>query len=88
MRAIFDLYIQAIYKYHSILGGAEFAASFGPGRYSVFTCVDFKGDGFDIKSPTEYGVWLSDFPVRFSTTLQQVYFGNETLLSSLKWSLA
>ncbi|KLO17793.1 glycoside hydrolase family 92 protein [Schizopora paradoxa] len=66
-----------------VVGGAEFAASFGPGRYSVFTCVDFKGDGFDIKSPTEYGVWLSDFPVRFATNLQQVYFGFISELGAL-----
>lgn len=33
-----------------ITGGASFAASFGPGRYRAFTCVDFKGENFDIAS--------------------------------------
>ena len=65
-------------------GGAEFAASFGPGRYSVFTCVDFKGDGYNFTSPTEYGSWLGNFPVRFTTNLQQVYFGKPEFLSSIK----
>lgn len=32
------------------LGGAHFEASFGPGRYRAFTCVDFKGDGYDLVS--------------------------------------
>ena len=31
-----------------VIGGAQFAGSFGPGRYYAYTCVDFKGDGYDI----------------------------------------
>ena len=31
-----------------VSGGASFAASFGPGRYRAFTCVDFKGNGFEL----------------------------------------
>lgn len=27
--------------------GGNYASSFGPGRYSVFGCVDFKGDGYE-----------------------------------------
>lgn len=34
-----------------ITGGSSFAASFGPGRFRAFTCVDFQGDGFDLVSP-------------------------------------
>uniref|UniRef100_A0A8H7XU12 Glycoside hydrolase family 92 protein n=1 Tax=Psilocybe cubensis TaxID=181762 RepID=A0A8H7XU12_PSICU len=56
-------------------GGAEFSASFGPGRYSAFTCVDFKAEGFTLGKPTEYGVWLSNFPVRGTTNLLQTYYG-------------
>ena len=60
-------------------GGAEFAASFGPGRYSVFACVDFRVSSPSSTpaevTPTEYGAWLGNFPVRFTTNLQQVYFG-------------
>ena len=33
-----------------VKGGARFAASFGPGRYQAFACVDFKGDGYDLVS--------------------------------------
>lgn len=31
-------------------GGAHFEASFGPGRYRAFTCVDFKGEGYELVS--------------------------------------
>ncbi|TFK31528.1 glycoside hydrolase family 92 protein [Crucibulum laeve] len=58
-----------------VKGGASFAASFGPGRYSAFTCVNFKGEGFTLQKPTEYGVWLADFPVQGTTNLLQVYYG-------------
>ncbi|KAH7911239.1 glycoside hydrolase family 92 protein [Hygrophoropsis aurantiaca] len=58
-----------------VTGGARFQASFGPGRYNAYTCVDFKGDGYDIASPTEYGVYLSDEPVKYSTTFTQLYSG-------------
>ncbi|KAJ3516547.1 hypothetical protein NLJ89_g1063 [Agrocybe chaxingu] len=58
-----------------VQGGASYAASFGPGRYKAFTCVDFKGAGYDLGKPTEYGVWLSNFPVRGTTDLLQVYYG-------------
>ncbi|KAL5497692.1 hypothetical protein ACEPAH_2623 [Sanghuangporus vaninii] len=66
-----------------VIGGAEFAASFGPGRYSVFACFDFRADGFKMTGPTEYGSWLGNFPVRFATNLQQVYFGFVSELGAL-----
>ncbi|KAI0365413.1 glycoside hydrolase family 92 protein [Pilatotrama ljubarskyi] len=56
-----------------VTGGAHFEASFGPGRYRAFTCVDFKGDGYDLGTPTEYGAWLADFPVKQTVTLTQLY---------------
>ncbi|KAH9846714.1 glycoside hydrolase family 92 protein [Lenzites betulinus] len=56
-----------------VTGGAHFEASFGPGRYRAFTCVDFKGDGYDLGPPTEYGAWLADFPVKQTVTLTQLY---------------
>lgn len=59
----------------SFLGGARFASSFGPGRYNVYTCVDFKGDGYDFEAPTEYGVWLGNTPVQNSTQVIQLYSG-------------
>ncbi|KAF5364126.1 hypothetical protein D9756_000963 [Leucocoprinus leucothites] len=58
-----------------VKGGASFAASFGPGRYSAFTCVTFKGDGFDLGKPTEYGAWLANFPIQGTTNILQLYFG-------------
>ncbi|RDB16520.1 hypothetical protein Hypma_002899 [Hypsizygus marmoreus] len=64
-------------------GGASFAASFGPGRYEAFTCVSFKGDGFELGKPTEYGVWLADFPVKGTTNLLQVYYGFVDQLGAL-----
>ncbi|PPQ74974.1 hypothetical protein CVT24_010275, partial [Panaeolus cyanescens] len=46
-----------------VKGGAEFAASFGPAQ------------GYELGKPTEYGVWLGNFPVRGTTDLLQVYYG-------------
>lgn len=79
-----------------VMGGASFAASFGPGkfisfanvtmtkswkgRYSAFTCVTFKGDGYDLGKPTEYGAWLADFPIQGSTNILQLYFGMHVLM--------
>lgn len=58
-----------------VKGGASFAASFGPGRYRAFTCVTFRGDGFELGKPTEYGVWLADFPVQGTINNLQLYYG-------------
>ena len=46
------------------------------GRYSAFTCVTFKGDGFDLGKPTEYGAWLADFPVQGTINILQLYYGD------------
>ncbi|OAX39419.1 glycoside hydrolase family 92 protein [Rhizopogon vinicolor AM-OR11-026] len=58
-----------------VTGGARFASSFGPGRYNVYTCVDFKGYGYDFEAPTEYGVWMGNSPVQYSTQFIQLYSG-------------
>ncbi|KAG6916146.1 hypothetical protein DXG01_008297 [Tephrocybe rancida] len=60
-------------------GGASFAASFGPGRYRAFTCVTFKGEGYNLGKPTEYGIWLGNTPVRGMTNIQQQYYGASSL---------
>lgn len=56
-------------------GGAEFAASFGPGRYEAFVCATFKGEGYDLGNPTEYGIFLNNYPTRGTTSSEQVYYG-------------
>ncbi|TBU25783.1 glycoside hydrolase family 92 protein [Dichomitus squalens] len=56
-----------------VKGGARFAASFGPGRYQAFACVDFKGDGYDLGAPIEFGAWLGNFPVKNTWTINQLY---------------
>ncbi|KAG7094587.1 hypothetical protein E1B28_005412 [Marasmius oreades] len=58
-----------------VQGGATFTASFGPGSYRAFTCVDFKGEGFELGAPVEFGVWLANSPVKGATDLKQVYAG-------------
>ncbi|EGO04001.1 glycoside hydrolase family 92 protein [Serpula lacrymans var. lacrymans S7.3] len=58
-----------------VTGGARFQASFGPGRYNAYTCIDFKGEGYNFTSPAEYGVWIGDNPVQYSTNIIQVYTG-------------
>jgi hypothetical protein len=50
------------------------------GRYNAFTCVTFQGEGFTLGSPTEFGVWSNDKPVRNVTTIPPV--PGETFASS------
>ncbi|KAH7921950.1 glycoside hydrolase family 92 protein [Leucogyrophana mollusca] len=47
-----------------VTGGARFSASFGHGSYDLYTCVDFKGDGYSIPSVSEYGIYTGNEPVR------------------------
>jgi predicted alpha-1,2-mannosidase len=56
-----------------VMGQAEFAGSFGPGRYTAYTCVDFAGQGFKLQPPTEYGTFLANFPVQGQTNIAQLY---------------
>ncbi|KAF5373213.1 hypothetical protein D9757_010545 [Collybiopsis confluens] len=58
-----------------VMGGAQFAASFGPGRYTAYTCADFAGEGYELGQPTEFGTWLGNSPVKGQTDLNQQYFG-------------
>lgn len=59
-----------------VSGGGEFSSSFGPERYKVYGCIDFKGDGYDLGSPTEWGVALGNSAVKGSTSQEQVYYGH------------
>ncbi|KAF7966871.1 hypothetical protein HWV62_36683 [Athelia sp. TMB] len=67
-----------------VTGGASFQASFGPGRYKAYTCVDFQAEGYNLTGPTEFGIFLSDFPVRYSTSIQQVYYDQLGALLTFK----
>ncbi|KAH6901837.1 glycosyl hydrolase family 92-domain-containing protein [Coprinopsis sp. MPI-PUGE-AT-0042] len=66
-----------------VQGGASFAASFGPGRYRAYVCATFKGEGYSLGKPAEYGVWLNNFPVRGTTNVQQVYYGFQPEMGAL-----
>ncbi|KAI0062314.1 glycoside hydrolase family 92 protein [Artomyces pyxidatus] len=62
-----------------VTGGASFQASFGPGRYNAFTCVDFRlasPPGLSVSvsgvSPTEYGVWSDGGPFLNTTSGTQL----------------
>ncbi|KAL0565603.1 hypothetical protein V5O48_016419, partial [Marasmius crinis-equi] len=66
-----------------VRGGATFTASFGPGSYRAFACVDFQGDGFELGNPFEWGVWLADFPVMGTTELTQIYAGFRDKIGAL-----
>ncbi|TCD69013.1 hypothetical protein EIP91_009076 [Steccherinum ochraceum] len=66
-----------------VTGSAFFEASFGPGRYEAFTCVDFKGDGFTLGSPKEHGVWLENFPVQDTTRSEQMYLSFRSQIGAL-----
>ncbi|EUC67499.1 glycoside hydrolase family 92 protein, partial [Rhizoctonia solani AG-3 Rhs1AP] len=63
-------------------GGASFAASFGPGRYNAYVCVDVKGDGYTT-NVTEYGVWQGNSAVQHSVKLSQLYLGATNEAGSL-----
>ncbi|EKM57353.1 glycoside hydrolase family 92 protein [Phanerochaete carnosa HHB-10118-sp] len=66
-----------------VTGAASFAASFGPGRYRAFTCVDFMGDGFELGPPTQSGAWLGNSGIQQTTNLNQLYFGFVSELGAL-----
>jgi putative alpha-1,2-mannosidase len=36
-------------------------------------CVTFKGDGYELGNPTEYGVYSNNYPVRGARSGEQVY---------------
>ncbi|KAI0672074.1 glycoside hydrolase family 92 protein [Trametes maxima] len=66
-----------------VTGGAMFAASFGPGTYRAYTCVDFKGDGFELTKPTEFGTYLGSTPIRGLVDGIQEYTGYRSELGAL-----
>jgi len=57
-------------------GGSNFQASFGPGRYNAYVCVDFRVSSPELSSrpvaPVEYGVWSSSGAVRGQVTGAQI----------------
>ncbi|KAN0133092.1 Glycosyl hydrolase family 92 domain containing protein, partial [Lactarius tabidus] len=59
-----------------VTGGSSFQASFGPGRYNAFTCVDFRivSPKYPPQpvTPLEYGVWSSNGSVRGTVTDAEV----------------
>ncbi|PIL28599.1 hypothetical protein GSI_08641 [Ganoderma sinense ZZ0214-1] len=66
-----------------VTGGATFAASFGPGQYRAYTCMDFKGVDFDLGPPVEYGTYLGNSPVRNLPQGIQEYTGYRSELGAL-----
>ncbi|KAH9033368.1 glycoside hydrolase family 92 protein [Lactarius pseudohatsudake] len=70
-----------------VTGGSNFQASFGPGRYKAFTCVDFRivtpETSPQTVSPVEYGVWSSAGPVRGKVTADGVLSGSSAPLGAL-----
>ncbi|KAK1229538.1 hypothetical protein PQX77_007364 [Marasmius sp. AFHP31] len=52
----------------------NYAASFGPDRYNAYTCVDFKGEGYDFDGPVEYGPYKINYPDLWGTDLHQHYY--------------
>ncbi|KAJ2924654.1 hypothetical protein H1R20_g12427, partial [Candolleomyces eurysporus] len=64
------------YQSGRVRGGAEFAASFGPGRYKAYVCVTFRGEGYELGKPTEYGAYSNNYPVRGARNGEQVYLSS------------
>ena len=63
--------------------GSTYAASFGPGQYRVYTCMDLKGVGFDIGKPKEFGTYLGNSPIRGLVDGGQEYTGYRSELGAL-----
>ena len=61
------------------LGGGNFRASFGPGRYNVFGCVNFGIEAEDgsvhAATPIEWGVYGGNQALLNLTNSNQVYAG-------------
>ncbi|KAN0133100.1 Glycosyl hydrolase family 92 domain containing protein [Lactarius tabidus] len=70
-----------------VTGGSNFQASFGPGRYNAFTCVDFRiaspESSPQTVTPVEYGVWSSSGPVRGTVTGAEVLTSPSAPLGAL-----
>ncbi|KAI0037991.1 glycoside hydrolase family 92 protein [Auriscalpium vulgare] len=62
-----------------VTGGSSFQASFGPGRYKVYACVDFHvpgARGAVPVAPSQYGAWSDTGVVENTTVGTQVTQGN------------
>ena len=57
-----------------VVASANFAASFGPGRFNAYVCADFKGDGYNFDGPAEYGPYKINYPDLWGTDLNQHYY--------------
>ncbi|KAJ6582482.1 glycoside hydrolase family 92 protein [Mycena vulgaris] len=57
-----------------MMASANFATSFGPGRYNAYTCVDFKGEGYAFAGPTEWGPYKINYPDKNGVDLSQHYY--------------
>ncbi|KAF8193206.1 glycoside hydrolase family 92 protein [Mycena galopus ATCC 62051] len=53
---------------------ANFATSFGPGRYDAYACVDFKGEGYTFSGPSEWGPYKINYPDKNGVDLSQHYY--------------
>ncbi|KAF5340884.1 hypothetical protein D9758_012170 [Tetrapyrgos nigripes] len=66
-----------------VQGGATFSGSFGPGEYRAFACADFKGEGFDLGAPEEFGLWQSNSPTQGATNLKDISDGFSSEVGAL-----
>ncbi|KAI0767769.1 glycoside hydrolase family 92 protein [Fomes fomentarius] len=66
-----------------VTAGSTFAASFGPGTFRVFTCMDFKGVGFNLGKPKEFGTYLGNSPIKGFVDGLQEYKGYRSELGAL-----
>ncbi|KAL1746800.1 glycosyl hydrolase family 92-domain-containing protein [Schizophyllum fasciatum] len=70
-----------------VVGGAQFASSFGQDRYYAHVCVDFRGDGYELGAPAEYGTWSSNYATYGTVDVRQMYFGFATEMGAmLTWA--
>ncbi|VDB96722.1 unnamed protein product [Peniophora sp. CBMAI 1063] len=54
---------------------AQFQASFGPGRYTTYGCVDFAIEGSSDAQLVDFGIWQSNTPLSRLHDAKQIYLG-------------
>ena len=57
---------------------ATMQASFGPGRYTTYGCVDFAIEGASSATLVDYGIWLGNTPLSRLHYVNQIYLSAYT----------
>lgn len=75
-----------------VKGGGSFRASWGPGRFNAYFCVDFRGENYALGSPTEFGAYTGNSATPNTSNLSQLKLGEVlsiilTFITSLQFAI-